>query len=170
MATQKQEYLKNKDGEIFSPITSTDSIYFSQEAAGGEGNTLTDYLTPKEYKGFKYGTILNSTKGAVKVYTYGKLVQVHFIDCYLLNPINISASGGWIPQTTETRLITNLPVCMNSTWSVNAPIYIDNWTYNQFLVCSVYSSEINIHVRGIGRTDVSIPVSRFNSTVTYIAK
>lgn len=29
-----QEYLKNKDGEVFSPITSSDSIYLPESLGG----------------------------------------------------------------------------------------------------------------------------------------
>lgn len=32
-----QEYLRNKDGEIFSPITSSDTVYLP-ESLGGEFN------------------------------------------------------------------------------------------------------------------------------------
>lgn len=34
MATVSQQYLKDKDGEMFSPITSSDSVYL-KTAAGG---------------------------------------------------------------------------------------------------------------------------------------
>lgn len=30
-----QEYLRNKDGEIFSPITSSDTVYLPESLGGG---------------------------------------------------------------------------------------------------------------------------------------
>lgn len=40
MAIVKQEYLKNEEGEIFSPITSSDSIYINPRFWWGGGNQL----------------------------------------------------------------------------------------------------------------------------------
>lgn len=39
MAIVKQEYLKNEEGEIFSPITSSDSVYINPRSWWGGQST-----------------------------------------------------------------------------------------------------------------------------------
>lgn len=162
-----QEYLRNKDGEIFSPITSSDSVYL--KTAGGY-QSLTSYLTPKYYTNYIRSENITST-GAIEVITYGKLVQVAMIDCTMAKDITLNSSG-W---TNAIELVKNLPRGMikNGNW-ISDFVVFDNYKYTQELVISISDTILRLQLRGVGSdfgtSPTVLPARRFNAKIIYISE
>ena len=129
-----QEYLKNKDGEVFSPITSSDSIYLPESLGGGNSTNflkqINSFIENYNKKHLNVSSGEGSEQILVKIHigSYSRfLVQVsgtlnfsRALPIFSILKFNIDSTGTQILDFTYTNIQNfNNTIQFNSTLSNN---------------------------------------------------
>lgn len=100
MSSVNQQYLKDKDGNNFSPITSTDSIYLK------DGSTLQEFINKMSVTTL-YNNINNTSGGSVTLSDNAK--NYTYLDVFLKSQINDKPMFSCRLMTDDTTTMAAIP-------------------------------------------------------------